>query len=272
LRRPWSGIAFLALLSLAFAACGSGEGSASTTTTSLSTTTAPIATTTVPEPPTTGDQGSTTSSEPASTTTTNGDTSTTTSSDLPGEPIEFGPAEGDQLAVIGVAHDDVLNLRAAPGAEQGILEEIPPLFAALTARGHTRQLPGSQWIEVDYQGTVGWVNLRYIGYLGDTDDVTSQVIEELGGRPEAATMIELGEIVAMSLGSEDPESDYVVSAAPTSGDLGEVTYEVIGLGDDSVRGLRVHVFGEPLDGGFSLRSVEVTALCGRGVTDDRQCI
>jgi enoyl-CoA hydratase len=38
---------------------------------------------------------------------------------LPGEPIDFGPAAGDVLAVIGVSHDDVLNLRSAPGAEPG---------------------------------------------------------------------------------------------------------------------------------------------------------
>jgi hypothetical protein len=60
--------------------------------------------------------------------------------------------------------------------------------------------------------------------------------------------------------------------APSVGDLGEVTYDVIGLGDDAVRGLRLHVFGQPIDEGFSLKTVEMTALCGRGADDDGGCI
>ena len=60
----------------------------------------------------------------------------------------------------------------------------------------------------------------------------------------------------------------MVTVAPSVGDLGEVTYDVIGLGDDSVRGYRLHVFGEGLGagGGFYLKSVEARVLCARGVT------
>ena len=63
----------------------------------------------------------------------------------------------------------------------------------------------------------------------------------------------------------DPPSDIVIVVAPTVGDLGTVTYDVVGLGDDSVRGLRLLVFGEPVSDGFSLKSVERTLLCGRGL-------
>lgn len=242
-------------------ACG-GDSASETTTTSIAstTTTSAIATTTSGPAPTT------TTGEP----TTTGPATTTTLSDpgdLPGEPIEFGPAAGDTLAVIGVAHDDVLNLRAAPGADQPILDEIPPLHDALVALGQTRELPGSFWIGVDFEGTEGWVNLRYIGYVGDTTDETSSVLDRLGETPGAATMLDLGFIVADSMSSDEPESDIVLVVAPTVGDLGEVTYDVIGLGDDAQRGVRVHVFGQPVDEGFVLDTVEVTALCGRGVAD-----
>ncbi|NNC44231.1 MAG: hypothetical protein HKO03_13440 [Acidimicrobiia bacterium] len=62
--------------------------------------------------------------------------------------------------------------------------------------------------------------------------------------------------------------------APTEGDLGEVTYDVVGIGDDSVLGERLHIFGQPTgDGsGFSLMAVESQVLCGRGVTDQGLCI
>jgi hypothetical protein len=179
---------------------------------------------------------------------------------------------GDTLAVIGVAHDDVLNLRSAPGADQDILAGIPPLHANLTAVGETRELPGSMWIGVEYDGTRGWVNLRFVGYLGDTTDATAAIIDNLGGRPAADTMLDLGLIIAESLASDEPKSDLVVTVAPSAGDLGEVTYDVIGLGDDAVRGLRVHVFGEPTNGEFSLRTVEITSLCGRGADDQGGCV
>ena len=66
------------------------------------------------------------------------------------------------------------------------------------------------------------------------------------------------------------------------GDLGEVTYDVVGLPDDATYGARLHVFGTPasnLPGSalkranrFSLKTVESTSLCRRGVTADGLCV
>jgi hypothetical protein len=252
------------LAGLLLVACAGDDAGTTSTTTAPAGTSSSAPTTTTPSTTTT--EETTTTAAP---TTTAPPTPGTTSGDLPGEPIEFGPAQGDTLAVIGVAHDDVLNLRAAPGADQPIVGEIPPTFDALTALGETRELPGSFWIGVDYQGTQGWVNLRYIGYLGDTTDETSVVIGEVDG---AETMLDLGYLVALTFASEEPPSEIVLVEAPSVGDLGEVTYDVIGLGDDAVRGFRVHVFGEPITEAFTLRTVEVTALCGRGVDDEGRCL
>jgi hypothetical protein len=64
-----------------------------------------------------------------------------------------------------------------------------------------------------------------------------------------------------------------MSVSPTVGDLGEVTYDVVGLGDDALGGVRIHIFGDPAEGeGFILSSVERTFICSRGVTDDGFCI
>lgn len=244
----------LSALALILAACGGGDAADDTTTTQPDTTTTTEATTTT---------------QPETTTTTE---PTTTTTELPGEPIDFGPREGDEVAVIGVAHDDVLNLRSGPGADQEILAEIPNLYDGLTALGNTRDLGDAFWIEVDYEGTVGWVHMSFIGYLGVTTDETAAVITELGEGPIAETMLDIGLVVAQTFASDEPASDIVLSVAPTVGDLGEVTYDVIGLGDDALRGYRVHVFGQPEDETFGLKSVEVTALCGRGVTEDGLCL
>ena len=61
---------------------------------------------------------------------------------------------------------------------------------------------------------------------------------------------------------------------PTVGDLGEVTFDVVGLLDDAQLGWRLHILATPDEGGegFGLKSVEATAFCGRGVTDEGYCV
>jgi hypothetical protein len=206
---------------------------------------------------------------PTSTTST---TSLIDSPDLPGEPIEFGPTAGQTVAVVGVASNDVLNLRAIPGADQAVLEEIPPLYDSLTALGKTRQLPQSLWIAVDYEGTEGWVNLRYIAYLGDTTDATGTVLRDLGDSPAAETIEGLGSIVVETFTSDNLFSEPILADTRVTSSEGEVTYDVTGSEDDSVRGVRVVVTGTPYSGGFTLDRVETTVLCARGVTDDGVCI
>lgn len=240
----------LSLTLLLVAACG-GSG-ADTTTTSLATTT-----------PT-----------PTTTLTTTAATTTTSDDELPGEPIDFGPQAGDEVAVVGVAHDDVLNVRAAPGTDSEIVAELPPTATGLIATGRARSLPESIWFEVDADGVTGWVSSAFVGYLGLTDDATADVIAALGETPGAETMLDLGLIVAEVMASDEPPPRIVMSVAPSVGDLGEVTYDVVGLGDDALGGVRLHVFGDPAEGGeaFVLSNVERTFICSRGVTADGFCL
>jgi hypothetical protein len=265
-------LAALAVLALLVAACGQ---TAETTTTRSPATTASTAagvTTSTTTAPTTTQPSTTTTApptttEPPTTTTTRAAPSPTTT--LPGEPMDFGPRAGDVLGVIGVSHDDVLNVRLAPGIDQPIITTLHPLEDGIVALGNTRSLPRSIWIEVEVSGTTGWVSLAYVAYLGQVSDETSAIVNLLGGIPEAETMLDLGLTVAEALASDDPASRIVMSAAPTVGDLGEVTYDVVGIGDDAVRGFRLHVFGTPSESGegFILKSVEQTLVCGRGISD-----
>lgn len=225
-------------------------------------------TTTAPPPPTTSTTAFVTTSTQGTTTTAIPATTTTT---IPGEPIDFGPRDGDVLMVVGVAHDDFLNLRALPGPDQEILDEIPPTFESVMALGETRNLPAAFWIKVSIDGTIGWVHMGFVAYMGQTDDSTQTVVDHLGEYPTADDMTALGLIVANVFASDEPESTVVVVVPESIGDLGEVTYDVIGIGDDAVRGFRIHVFGEPVTDGFSLKSAEVTVLCGRGITTDGLC-
>ena len=254
----------ITLLGLVVAACGTESGASETSTTIVETTTTTLAAAT-----TTTAAAATTTTAAAATPTTSGSPVTTI---LRGDPVDLGPPAGAELAVIGVAYDDVLNLRARPGADQPILAEIPPTYDGLIALGESRSLPAF-WTMVDYEGTEGWVNMAYLGYIGATDDVTSQTIDDFGERPEASTMTELGIIVAEAAASDDPPSRIVNVVKESIGDLGEVTFDVVGLGDDSVRGVRLHVFAELVGTHWQLRTVEQTVLCdpARGVDDDGIC-
>ena len=85
-------------------------------------------------------------------------------------------------------------------------------------------------------------------------------------------MEELGLLVAGVFASTEPESRLVMVTAPTGTETVEVTYDVIGLGDDSVFGVRIQVKGVPTSDGFAFQSAELTPLCGRGVTEDGLCV
>lgn len=261
-RERWQALAMLAI-ALVVASCGAGESAETSTTT---TTVPPVATTgatTTTVPP------STTTLPPATTTSTTTPASTTTT--LPGEPFAGFARRGDVLAVVGVAFDDVLNVRAGPGTNYAVVATLDPLADDVTATGRARLLSRSIWYEVTVGSTTGWASSAFLAFLGATDDATAEIIAAMGEIPSAATMLDLGRIVADATASTEPRSRITVTAAPTLGDLGEVIYDVIGLGDDAVFGLRLHVFGTPGDG-FSLKSVERTYLCGRGATSEGLCV
>ncbi len=184
---------------------------------------------------------------------------------MPGEPFPTHAPRGAVLGVVGVAHDDVLNVRELPGLTD-IVTTLAPTADDVVSEDEGRMLPGSIWWKVTANGATGWVNARFVAHLGWVDDLTASVVRRHGGYPTGSTMEALGRVVAETVASEDPPSTIVMSVAPTVGDLGEVTYDVVGVGDDSLAGFRLHVFGAPDGDGFSLKSVEATVLCARGLT------
>ena len=55
--------------------------------------------------------------------------------------------------------------------------------------------------------------------------------------------------------------------------MSSITYDVIGLADDAVKGYRlvIHATQTVDDGPYTLRSVERTSICWRGVDADGLC-
>ncbi len=271
LRRPDPRLLAVGLLVLA-AACGTSEPTGRADSSS-----APVASAAPTAPATVAGGPAGTSASAAGGTAPAA--ATVAAAELPGEPFELGFLRaGDRLGVMGVAHDDVLNVRALPGADQPVVATLAPLADDVTPTGRLRRLPdeSSIWAEITRGAGVGWVNASYLAYLGAADDWTSQVVEANGGRaPSAATMEALGDAVVATFAHPDPAEGTrsVQVTGATVGDLGEVTYDVVGLLDDAQIGLRLHVFGTPqAGGGFTLASVEAVGLCSRGVTDTGACV
>jgi uncharacterized protein YraI len=257
------------LLALGGAACSDDKDPVSGATTT--TTEADSGTTSAPNDDNgTGTPGDTDGNESSSSSTTIDE------ADLPGERIDIYPYADAELGVIGVEADDALNVRTGPGTSYDIVTELDPLASGFTATGHNRSIDNeSFWVQIDTGDHTGWVNVRFVSHLGATNDVTSQLEGEIVGD----TMVDLAEVVTERLfgpaEEEGPPRRFVVVDGPTAGDLGEVTVDVTGFGDDALTGYRLHVFGTPGEGGgdaFFLKSVESTPLCTRGVSDEGLCL
>ena len=225
----------------------------------------------------TADDTSSTTEGGATTETTgsSGTTATTkapSSGEQPGERVDIYPYEGAELGVVGVEADDTLNVRSGPGADFDVVAELEPLATGIVATGHNRSIDNrSFWVEVEVDGRTGWANVSFLSHLGRTDDVTSQMAP--GDLPRAETMLQLGRQLAEDVAADAPEPRIVVADGPSVGDLGEITVDVLGLADDALGGVRLHIFATPDDGGesFTLKTVEQTLLCTRGVAEEGAC-
>jgi hypothetical protein len=66
------------------------------------------------------------------------------------------------------------------------------------------------------------------------NDITAALFPTPPERPTKKTMMELGQTVARLRAGADPNADVVVVDGPTVGDVGEITVDIVGVGDDSV--------------------------------------
>ena len=133
-------------------------------------------------------------------------------------------------------HDDVLNVRHIPGLGGEIIETLAPHADDVVAEGRTRFLPNSIWFQVTVDGETGWASSSFLGYLGMTDDATAEILGLAGDTPVAETLTDLALTVADLVASDEPPSRIRITAAPTIGDLGEITVDLVGQGDHPQQG------------------------------------
>ncbi len=186
--------------------------------------------------------------------------------------VDNGAEQRLILAVVGIGYDSTLNVRDEPGGQ--IVARLDSTDTGVVPTGTIQVVTGVSWHEVHAAGVVGWVSGEYVTPLGATVDATTEIVGRLGETPSAANLAALGRTVAGAVASEEPESRVRISGEPTVGELSEVTMDVVGQPDDSIRGFRLHVFAtRNSDGTFTLRNVEGTVMCyiDRGVNAQGLC-
>lgn len=194
---------------------------------------------------------------------------------LPGERVDIAPSRGARLAVVGVAAGDTLTVRSGPGMDFDVVFELEPLAMHATATGHNRSVGDARfWTELTADGRTGWAEASFLLQPGRVTDITAALFSSPGDRPRADSMRQLGRLVGGLRASHEPPSDVVVVGAPEGSDRAEIIVDVIGLGDDAQGGERLKISADPIRGGesFSVRTVEATAWCSRGVSDDGLCV
>lgn len=266
-RRP---LLFLALAGglVALGACGSTV----TTTETLP------STTTLAPPNTAPSTTTTTTATPTGPTATLPEVTPTTipatlqiDDDWDGELIEFGPRNGDALMVVGVRYNDVLNVREGPGVEFPSVTTLAPDATGFSALGMTWLNTDSAWLGIDIDGVQGWASFAFLSQHGGMVGYLPVNIDWGGGDPPTSgSLIDLGRMVAETFASDEPPSRIEQPANVILGaGTGEVTFDVLDLGDDSVAGLRLRVIAEDMNGTWHIVRVEATILCSRGVSEGR---
>jgi len=267
------------LFAILLVGCSSSDDTQTETTTPQHNATTSTAVTTPPPDVTTTDAQSPTTTV-APTTSTQPPTTTTT---LPGESYWGpGPQAGDLVAVVGVAHADALMVREGPGTRYPVTGTLKPTQTGIPVTGEAWLLPKSIWNEVATDQGTGWVNSAYIGLFGSTDEATLEVYELLGEPLADDDLASLGATIAFAF-LTDEGGGWIALVEPSEGGStsdassiihSSITYDVVGLSDDSIKGYRLVIFAtqNTANSPFVLHSVERTYLCWRGIDPTGLCV
>lgn len=186
--------------------------------------------------------------------------------ELPGESVMTFFTEPRTANVVRVAAGDALFVRASPDPRAAEVGQLPPTGEVALA-GRERQIDEALWTEVRLNDGVGWVNVRFLGFLGESRDITSEVAN-VGARENGETLA--ADIAQTWPGHTEEAGMQRVTVLRTDDDLRYVI-DVVGYRDTSIRGERLDLRFEPSDDGVELQSAESTWICIRGVGESGLC-
>ncbi|MBN1643085.1 MAG: SH3 domain-containing protein [Anaerolineae bacterium] len=81
------------------------------------------------------------------------------------------PTGPGTYAVVGVALDDVLNVRAGAGIEHAVVGAIPPTGRGVQVTEGAKEVDGAVWVPVRYGSWTGWANVAFLAQqVGEADE------------------------------------------------------------------------------------------------------
>ena len=139
----------------------------------------------------------------------------------------------DAYAVVGVALDDVLNVRAQAGVQHPTTSGIPPYGTGIQVTGGGVEVSGSLWVRIRYGENTGWVNSRYLAtQVGWTDEAivirATAIIQAI----KNTDLARLSELVHPSKGVRFSPYTYVRTEAEADPDLVFSAAKVASLATD----------------------------------------
>lgn len=203
----------------------------------------------------------------------------------PGRRFDYGPAKNTVMHVVGVRHDDALNLRAAPTANAKLVTSKAPgqlIFPQLLSLG-SGWLPdtGGAWWQVEINhpenvlhGEKVWAHTNYLKPLATATNKTDEIIRKIGSDYSGVEQLKQRLIHLRSNDTNMIKSVVSQDEMGMDASGGSVQIELLGYKDDSVYGEIFYVTFTNLwdDSGADARKiigqqigqVIVTPVCQRG--------
>jgi len=188
----------------------------------------------------------------------------------PGEPFDIGPADGDKMAVVGVAFDDKLNFRSGPDPSDSIVGSAAPLDFSIdiVSQGEGLLFTKNAWWKTKIDGKDSYANFAFLGALGDELGMSSDIENALEDNNTQSSIDDLIAAITLIRGDEDTKSVVIKKASNITDTKGTVMFDMIGLKDDAVKGERLEItyaVNEDRDE-FTFETAVVQSICSRGVT------
>lgn len=189
---------------------------------------------------------------------------------LPGEAVDTYPYDGASLVAVGLTDDEFLAVFDLPDPTSPVVAELLWSDTGIVATGRNRTVDGEFWSEITFQGAVGWARTQsLLQPLDTTDEIVEDLFPDPADRPVADEIGIVARAVVDAIGVEEFGRVAMFDFPDDVSQPGSVRVDIIGLGDDSVYGIRLLVTAErSADGRLVLASVEQRALCGRGASSD----
>lgn len=189
---------------------------------------------------------------------------------LPGQAVDTYPFEGASLVAVGLADGEFLAVFDLPDPTSPVVAELLWSDTGIVATGRNRSVDGEFWSEITFQGAVGWARTQsLLAPLDTTDEIVDRLFPDPADRPVADEIGIVARAVVDAIGVEEFGRVAMFDFPDDTSQPGSVRVDIIGLGDDSVYGIRLLVTTErSADGRLVLTSVEQRALCGRGASAD----